>query len=910
MDKERLWKDGRRAFRSGGDARRPTRNLVAVIVTGSGGCKGIFTASVTWEYIPGRGTLNLFCNRHMFGQGGRGKYFMLKKLLGSATLTVFLIGCAVFFLAASGSTQKGSRDRIMYAVDSARTAPVRGSAHPLAQPQFDQGRVSPEQQLTGVALTFRLSASQQADLQELLREQQDRSSPNYHRWLTPEQYAARFGMTPNDLAKVTSWLRSQGLTVNGLSRSRNEISFSGSVGQVEYALRTELHRYLINGEQHMANAGDVSLPDAFAGEVLGVRGLNDFHPKPRFRKPSARFTSNISGNHFVNPADFATLYNLPLSFDGTGQTIAVMGQTLLNASNSTSDLDAFRSAAGLPATTSTNFKLIQVPGTGTATACTGDQTETDLDLEWTEGVAKNATVTFVYAGNGSGTNCNNRTSNVFDALQYSITNNVAPIISISYGNCEANLGTSFVLTMQQWAQQANAQGQTISGPAGDEGAADCDTGTSATQGFAVDVPAAIPEVTGVGGSEFTGDAAATVSGGCGLATPDWAQSCVATSSTGTALHYITEKTWNDPLGTGATSLSAGGGGASTIFSKPSWQAGTGVPGDGKRDVPDIALNASNAHDSYLFCSQDFFTGTAGVTSCANGFRSSSANTSNNNLLDAVGGTSAGAPTFAGILALINQATGSSGLGNVNPMLYALAASSPTAFHDITSGNNSVPCTAGSKDCPAGTTSFGFSAGAGYDQVTGLGSLDVTNLISAWTAVTPTQDFALDGLVTSAVAGQAGTSTVTVTELNGFTGTINLTCASSAAVKISCSLTPASVTFPATGNTQTSTLSMTAAADLRDMPSHKSRVEILARGFGVTGGLFAAVILGVPSRRKWAALFGLVLLAIALTAIGCGGGSSSVVPKGPQTYIVTVTGMGTTGGGTALTHSTNISFTVQ
>ncbi|MGH9515918.1 MAG: S53 family peptidase [Terriglobales bacterium] len=833
--------------------------------------------------------------------------------LGSATLTLFLIGCAGFFLAASGTRQNVSSDRIIYAVDSAQTARVRGSAHPLARPQFDQGPVSPEHQLSGVALTFRLSASQQGDLQQLLREQQDRSSPNYHRWLTPEQYAARFGMTSNDLAKVSSWLQSQGLTVNNVSRSRNEISFAGSVGQVEYALRTELHRYSINGEQHMANSSDVSLPDAFAGEVIGVRGLNDFHPKPRFKRPLTRFTSNISGSHFVIPADFATLYDVPSNFDGTNQTIAVVGQTLLNASNSTSDIDAFRSAAGLPATTSTNFKLLQVPGTGTATACTGDQTETDLDLEWTEGVAKNATIKFVYAGNGSGTSCNNRTKNVFDALQYSIDNNVAPIISISYGNCEANLGKSFVLTMQQWAQHANAQGQTISGPSGDEGAADCDTGASATKGFAVDVPAAIPEVTGVGGSEFTGDAAATVSGGCGAATSDWATSCVATSSTGTALHHITEKTWNDPPGTGATSLSAGGGGASTFFSKPSWQTGTGVPGDGKRDVPDIALNASNAHDSYLVCSQDFFTGTAGVTSCANGFRSSSTNTTNNNLLDAVGGTSAGAPTFAGILALINQATGSNGLGNVNPMLYALAASSPTAFHDVTSGNNNAPCTSGTANCPAGTTSFGFAAGAGYDQVTGLGSLDVANLISAWTAVTPTQDFALDGLVTSGVAGQAGTSTVTVTGINGFTGTVDLTCASAASVKISCSLSPASLTFSGTTDRiQTSALSMTAAARLRDIPSRKSRGEIFASGFGLTGGLFAAVILGIPSRRKWAVLFGLALLAIALTAIGCGGGSGSntrVVTGGPKTYIVTVTGTGTTGGGTALTRSTDVSFTV-
>jgi len=827
--------------------------------------------------------------------------------LGSIVLGLFLLASVLSFLAASG-TQGSSKDRILYAVDSSRVAPVKGTAHPLARPQFDQGRVSPERQLSGVALTFRLSAAQHSDLQQLLREQQDRSSPNYHKWLTPEQYASRFGMTANDLAKVGSWLQSQGLRVDRVARNRNEISFSGSVGQIEYALKTEIHNYSMNGEQHIANARDVSLPGAFAGEALGVRGLNDFHPKPRVRTASAKFTSNLSGNHFVIPGDFAILYHLPSTLDGTGQTIAVVGQTLLNPSNSTTDLDAFRSAAGLPATSTTNFKPIQVPGTGTALACAGDETEADLDLEWSEGVANSATIKFVYAGVGSGTTCNNRTSNVFDALQFAITNNVAPIISISYGNCEANLGSSFVLTMQQWAQEANVQGQTISGPAGDSGAADCDTGNSATQGFAVDVPASIPEVTGVGGSEFTGDGAAMVAGGCGLATTDWAESCTGTSSTGTALHYIPEKTWNDST----SSLDAGGGGASTIFSKPSWQSGAGVPGDGKRDVPDIALNASNAHDSYLICSQDFFAGTAGVTSCANGFRSSSANTKENNLLDGVGGTSAGAPTFAGILALINQATGSTGLGNVNPMLYSLAATTPGAFHDITSGNNNVPCTAGSRNCPNGGT-IGFSAGAGYDQVTGLGSLDVANLITAWKAVTPAGDFSLDGLVASAPApGQAGTSNITVTAMNGFTGAVNLTCnASSAAVKISCSLNPASVTFPATsGNTLTSTLSMTAAADLhlpKGLPSRGTWFE--TTGFAASGGLFAAVLLGgVPSRRKWAALFGLVLLALVIAGIGCGGGSSHrTVAQGPQTYIVTVTG--TNGAGT-LSHSTTVSFTVQ
>src|SRR5260370_10473443 len=394
------------------------------------------------------------------------------------------LACTALLLifAAPGSTQVSARDRISRPVDAAQTALVKGTAHPLAQAQFDQGRTDPSQALHGVSLTFRLSPAQQADLDDLLRQQQDRSSPNYHKWLTPEQYAARFGMTQNDLAKVTSWLQSQGLTVDSISRNRTEVSFSGSVGQIEYALRTEIHNYSINGEPHLATATDVALPAAFSGEVPGVRTLNDFRPKPRIRQASLRFTSSITGIHNLIPADFATIYKLQSLYaagiDGTGQTIAVIGQTQI----STTDIDAFRSAAGLPARTSGNFQPIVAAGTGTAAVCTGDEAEADLDLEWSEGVAKNATIKYVYAGLGTGSTCRRRTKDVFDALQYAITADVAPIISISYGLCEAQLGNTISLTMRQWAQQANAQGRTISGPSGDNGAADCDSGVAfATQ---------------------------------------------------------------------------------------------------------------------------------------------------------------------------------------------------------------------------------------------------------------------------------------------------------------------------------------------------------------------------------------------------------------------------------------------
>jgi len=820
------------------------------------------------------------------------------------SVRVVFLTALLISLSAPGDTQTAQRNRIVAPIDDANVAVVRGTAHPLAQARFDRGRVSPFQQLSGVTLVFRLSQAQQADLNQLLQDQQDRLSPNYHRWLTPDQYASRFGMTQNDLTKVTTWLQSQGLTFEGISHNRNEVSFGGAVGQVEYAFKTELHNYSINGELHFANATDVGLPAAFSREVLDVRGLNNFQPKPRVRPAAPRFTSSISGNHFLIPGDFATIYNVPGNVDGSGQAIAVMGQTLI----STTDIDNFRSAAGLPARTAANFQQIQVSGTGTAIHCLGDETEADLDLEWSQAVAKNATIKYVYAGLGTGTNCGNktggRTKNAFDALQFAINNNVAPVISISYGNCEANLG-SFVQTMQQWAQQANSQGQTISGPSGDDGAADCDANVaSATNGLVVDVPASIPEVTGVGGTEFNAsqDPAGALdpnNGSCHLATTYWSGSCSPTSGA-SALTYIPETTWNDGVVSGG--FSVGGGGASKVFSKPSWQTGTGVPSDGKRDVPDIALNGSSGHDPYLICSQDAFdsaTPPVNLTSCTTGFRAS-----DGQALQGIGGTSAGAPTFAGILALINQATGSHGLGNVNPMLYQLAATSGV-FHDITTGSNKVPCTAGTKNCPSGTTSIGFSAGTGYDQVTGLGSPNVTNLINAWVAATPSPDFAMEGLVSTASApGAQGTSTVTVTALNGFSQTVSLTCApASTTVHISCSLNPTSVDLSA-GRIQTSALTITTVADLQLPFGRRTRGLWIATG----GGVFAVVILGgVPSRRRrWLMLgFGLIMITLLLSCGGGGGSShnSNGTPAG--TYIVTVTGTSN-----STSHTANISFTVQ
>ena len=662
-------------------------------------------------------------------------------------------------------------DRITSPIDSSQLVALKGNVTGLIHPGSDLGRTDSAQVLHGVTLVFHPSAAQQADLNNLLVQQQQRSSPNYHKWLTPAQFADRFGMTQDDIARVTTWLESQGFTVTSVANSRNQISFEGTVSQVETVFATQIHNYLVDGVIHFANATMPSVPAALAPSVLAIGHLHNFSPKPRaiFRKlPSSgadpHFTSSVSGSHFLTPGDFATIYNVqPLytaGFTGTNHSIAIIGQTTVSAS----DLSNFRSAAGLPAKVP---QYILYPSTSTATRCTGDEGESDLDLEWSNGVASNANVIFVYAGLLSGETCTNRTYSVWDALQQAIDFNYAPVISTSYGFCEQGLQSGdpgFPATVETWAQQANAQGQTIMAASGDDGAADCDSDVaSATQGIAVDVPASIPEVTGMGGTEFTGDAeGSTPVNGVSPPTTYWAGTN-GSDVISSALQYIPEEAWNDTtenLGQAGGTIAASGGGASILFPKPTWQ--TGTPNDGHRDVPDLALNTSPDHDGYLFCSEDGANNTI-QTTCSVGFRDGAGGT-----LAVVGGTSAAAPTFSAILTLIEQDLGASGFGNINPSLYQFATlSSGNPFHDITTGNNIVPCTEGTTDCP--TTApfqYGFGATAGYDQVTGLGSVNANTLATAWANSRTASSVTISTAATIVNAGTGVTFTATVTPSTG------------------------------------------------------------------------------------------------------------------------------------------------
>jgi subtilase family serine protease len=721
--------------------------------------------------------------------------FLFRRLLCSAAV-VFALAAAVLPTASAAGQERipnGIPDRINAAVSSNRMAAIPGSVSPRALQATDLGPLPGETVLAGMSLRFTPSAAQQAAIDQLLADQQDPASPLYHQWLTPQQYAAQFGLSSADLAKITAWLAGQGLTVAGVANGGTFVTFSGPVAQVQTAFATSIHRLSLNGETHFANVTNLSVPSAFAGVVGAVAGLHDFHPRPHLRSSVVKpeFTSSLSGNHFLAPGDVATIYDTqPLLSAGTngsgigtganchsvpsGTTcgdIAVMGAVDI----STADVTAFRSAAGLSTTNlPTTVHEGGDPGAahncspGGATSCPppnlDDLGEASLDVEWSGAMAPSASILFV---NGP---------DIFDnSMTQAIDQDLAPIITISYGDCEAAWGSSDMNSFNQLFKEANAQGQTILAATGDTGATDCDAGPSATEGLAVDFPASSPYVTGMGGTMFNGDAEATGSGTTWGATQYW-KGTSGSDVISSALMYIPEAAWNDA---GYDEFGGGGGGASNFFTKPVWQVETGasgmtslVPADGARDVPDLALNASDAHDPYLFCVQG---------SCGNGFRVASGEYVND--LTPVGGTSCDSQIFGGMLALIEQKIGSR-LGNINPTLYALGnkaayynPTSSSVFHDVTAGSNAMPCTAGSADCPTGG-STGYSAGTGYDLATGWGSVDLTNLATDWTLVTPLGSGSLGtNLSATALAASSTTSSatnVTVTPTAPVTVTLTAT----------------------------------------------------------------------------------------------------------------------------------------
>ncbi len=735
-------------------------------------------------------------------------------------------------------------DRVTRPVDDRMTVTRPGNRHPLARPQYDAGVAALDQRLESMVLVLQPDAAQQRALEALLAAQQDPQSPQFHQWLTPESFGKLFGVSERDLDQVVSWLSRHGFEVEPVSSSRRAVVFSGTAAQVATAFHTQIHVYNVNGERHFANSTDPEIPAALAGVIHGVASLHDFRSKPLHQgleplsAPAPQYSSG--GTHYMAPADFATIYDFAAlyntSIDGTGQSIAIVGRTNFPAS----DVPKFRSTFGLPV----NNPTIVVNGANPGIVSSDEQTEAELDVEWAGAVAKNASIQFVLSGS------TNTTDGVLLSSQYIVNHNLAPVMSMSFGLCEAAMGASQNQVWNSLWQQAAVQGITVLVASGDSGAAGCDSPSAGTafSGTAVNGLCSSPYSTCVGGTQFNDAYNASV----------YWSATTNPSTYGSALSYIPEAVWN----ASASGLWAGGGGASSIYSKPSWQSGNGVPSDGRRDVPDVSLTAA-IHDGYLFCV--------------------------NGQLYLVGGTSAAAPSFAGLMALAVQRAGAR-QGNVNPILYGLANNQfnggAAVFHDVTAGNNSVP----------GVT--GWSAGAGYDLATGLGSVDALLLINHWSdAAVPrstTPDFLLTASQSSLVLAQGAGSTVqvNVSVSGGFNSTVAIS-AGTLPAGLTANFSPAGFTSPGSGS---STLTLSAA----QAAAGAYNLTLTANGGGITHTLPLALTIqpncsySINPTSSAPAAAGGTFTATVTASSGCSWNASSTV-----NWITVAAGASGRGNGTVM-----------
>lgn len=658
-----------------------------------------------------------------------------------------LLLASALLVASLAASAQGPSPRIRGPIEAESTVPLAGSLNPHLRSAEDLGALAPDTLIPGVTLVFSRSAAQEADLQQLLAQQSNPSSPLYRHWLTPDQFAARFGLASADLDAAQSWLQSQGFTIESVGRGHDRITFSGTAAQIQQAFGTELHRLRWNNELHFAPASELSLPASLAPVTAAILHLSDFRPRPSVRTIRPHYTAASNQQHFLAPGDITTLYDLtPLTdynHDGFGQSIAIVGQSFV-PTGPNSSITNFQSYTGSYADV---VASVIVPNSGMEAILPGDVGESEIDLEYTSALASDANLLFVYTGSNSN-------YDVFDALTFAITQDIAPLISVSYGACEPLISLTYLQQYNSLFEQAAAQGQTIVASSGDTGATACaDYGsqsglsTSQLQGLAVNFPSSSPYVTAVGGTQM---APGTFTSG---ASQYWTAAS-GSDVRNSLLSYVPEVAWNEDSSLG---LLASGGGASTVFPRPAWQAGVpGIPSGSYRLLPDIALQASVSSPGYVICSDDpYIVGTA--TDCVNSLQTTQGS------YVVTGGTSFAAPIFTAFLANLSQHQHLSGLGNINPILYALAAQPSvysSAFHDITSGTTA--CDSGDPVCSTpGESSFATTTG--YDQATGLGSVDVAQLNAQWpptpfTALTPTAtEFSSNGDSQNSTTATPGSS---------------------------------------------------------------------------------------------------------------------------------------------------------
>jgi hypothetical protein len=689
-----------------------------------------------------------------------------------------------------------ARPLISTRVDDANLISLKGSVSPKLKGAQDLGQVDASQPSGRLLLVLQRSPEQESALQEFLQQAHQQNSPNFHKWLTPAAFAQKFGAADSDIEQLTGWLQAHGLTVAKVSAGKDAIEFSGTIAQVQTAFHTSIHTYTVNGETHHANATAPQIPAAFSNIVAGVTQLNDFKPVSQAKlagqatyntnthqgQPGANWTypagyyTATAPFYFLAPEDIAKQYDIAPAYaagiNGAGQTIGIINDSNIDLSL----VNAYRKLFNLPANPP------QVIVDGNDPGITGDAVEAYLDVENAGAIAPSATVKLYVAGSfgllGDG--------GLIYSIQRAVNDDAASVLSLSFGECEANLGQANNVELSSLWEQAAAQGQTVFVSTGDTGSFGC-------SGLAVNGFSSTPWNVAVGGTDIYLNDYAT--GGASIAS-FWSNTNDA--NLGSLQKTFSEQPWNGsqfglnsttytPSGSNTGLVEGGGGGASscvdstynastyktTCYSgwpKPSFQVGTGVPADSVRDVPDLSLFASNGFNGVIWpiCSEE------GDCTETNPFV-------NTTYVSGVGGTSASAPAMAGIMALINQKYGPQ--GQANYVLYPLAAQFPTAFNDVTVGSNNVPCASynvGSfagckKDTNDAYYSYqNYAATSGYDLASGLGTVDVNQMITNWAKITfKPSTTTLTLSPTTLTHGANVTATATVTGTGTPAGAVSL-----------------------------------------------------------------------------------------------------------------------------------------
>ena len=659
-----------------------------------------------------------------------------------------LLLAATFLAGPAISAQ--TMNRISQKVDVSRVQALP-EHHPLwANAANSIGLAPADLPLNQLTLVLARTPEKQQAFDQFVADQQNPTSPNFHHWLTPAEVGDRFGLSDQDIATLTGWLQSQGLQVNWVAPSRVFIGFGGTAENIGRAFQTEMQYYNVQGEQKLSVSSDPMLPAALVPAIKGVRGLFTIDERPTHRvsdvqTASPQLTVGSPAVHYVTPADFNLIYDVPTAYTGAGKTIGIVSWSRINSA----DIDNFKAKSGVSFTSPTEViptafggidpgPALTTPPSGNSSAL-GGQEEATLDVLRAGSVAPGANLLLVISSKNDGND------GIGTDAQYLVGTSPVPaqVMSISFGACESSAGAGNVAFWDNLFQTAASEGISVFVSSGDSGAAGCDVAFSA--------PPASPRANSP--NYICSSSYATCVGGTQFA--DTASPSTYWSSTNgagykSALGYIPEGAWNEST---STSVAGTGGGVSTVIATPTWQTGTGVPAArAGRYTPDVSFTAST-HDGYFACMAAISGGGCVTSNGSFGFVIFS-------------GTSASAPGMAGVAALLDQKLGGA-QGNLNPQIYSLAASAPPSYHDTTEDSSGIGVSA----CSASTVSIcnnsvpnlttgaqaGFKVGTGYDEATGLGSLDVATFLNNYNAGPPPP---------TATSGTASAITVNSATLGG------------------------------------------------------------------------------------------------------------------------------------------------